>query len=91
VNYQIVLYLMSRVAVATGRVLAAKGVAPFNSDRLAFSRSYPYLACLTWAGVMWLYENEPGTLQNSLVKSMDEIYHQVDVDEFVGIRSKPNS
>jgi len=80
VNYQIVLYLMSRVAVSLAQSLARHDVKPFNSPKLKFENSYPVLATVTWAGVMYLYENEPDQLQKSLTRSMDEIYHSTEID-----------
>lgn len=73
VNFQVVMYLMSRVAIAAVRVAAARGVPPFRSH--TFPRVYPLLAAGVWASVMWLFENEPHSLHPSLRKSMDFLYH----------------
>ncbi|KAI9906429.1 hypothetical protein PsorP6_003141 [Peronosclerospora sorghi] len=72
-NFQIVMYLMSRVLISVVRVLAAKGIQPFAQYR--FNQVYPFLGILSWASVMWLYENEPTTLHPSLLKSMQFLYH----------------
>jgi hypothetical protein len=83
VNYQIILYLLSRVIAGGCRSLASRGVRPFSDRRLRFENTYPALATVTWAAVMYLFECDPDKLQRSLTKSMQEIYHQEDVDSFV--------
>ena len=74
VNYQIIMYLMSRVLISLVRVLADKGYQPFTQH--SFKHVYPLLATIVWASVMWLYENEPGTLHPSLLKSMQFLYDE---------------
>ena len=74
VNFQIVMYLMSRVLISLVRLLAAKGYQPFVQYR--FKRAYPVLATVVWASVMWLYESEPQTLHPSLLKSMQFLYDE---------------
>ena len=74
VNYQIVLYLLSRIVVALVRVLARKGVYPFR--HFSFKPSYPWLATGVWAIVMWLFEYYPETLHGSLAESMRYLYHE---------------
>ncbi|KAE8878225.1 hypothetical protein PF005_g26029 [Phytophthora fragariae] len=74
VNFQIIMYLMSRALISLVRVLAAKGYQPFAQHR--FKHVYPLLATVVWAGVMWLYENEPHTLHPSLLKSMQFLYDE---------------
>lgn len=73
VNFQIVLYLLSRVVVALVRLLAKKGVLPFRN--FSFKPTYPWLASATWAVVMWLFEFHSDTLHGSLVASMKYLYH----------------
>lgn len=75
-NYQIMLYLLSRVVVATVRLLAKQGVAPFN--RFTSAGTYPYLAVGVWALVMALYEADASVLHPSLASSMHEIYRAAD-------------
>ncbi|KAL7693200.1 putative peroxisomal membrane protein [Plasmopara halstedii] len=72
VNFQIIMYLMSRVLISSARALASKGYHPFAQHR--FMQVYPVLAIVIWATVMWLYENEPESLHPSLLKSMQFIY-----------------
>ena len=74
VNYQIVLYLFSRITVGLVRLLAEKNWWPF---RLAnFDSTYPRFAVFVWAVVMYLFEYHPGVLQGSLHASMVDIYTQ---------------
>jgi peroxisomal membrane protein 4 len=74
-NFQIVLYLISRVLVGVCKTLARRGVQPFSS--VTFPQAYPVLAVATWAAVMYLFEADPGALHPSLVSSMNEIYATV--------------
>ncbi|OWZ21165.1 Cell division protein kinase [Phytophthora megakarya] len=74
VNFQIVLYLISRVLISVVRVLAAKGYQPLAQYH--FKHVYPLLATVVWASVMWIYENEPHTLHPSLLKSMQFLYDE---------------
>ncbi|CAH0477048.1 unnamed protein product [Peronospora belbahrii] len=74
VNFQIIMYLMSRVLISFVRALAAKGYKPFAQHH--FKHVYPLLATVVWASVMWLYENEPQTLHPSLLKSMQFLYDE---------------
>jgi peroxisomal membrane protein 4 len=71
-NFQIVLYLLSRVLVAACKSLARRGVQPFAN--VTFPRAYPVLAVATWAAVMYLFEADPASLHPSLASSMREIY-----------------
>lgn len=73
VNFQIVMYLMSRVIIALCKVAAEKNVQPFAS--FEFDTVYPYLASGVWGTVMWLYEYKPEAMQASLFSSMDFLYH----------------
>lgn len=74
VNFQIVMYLMSRVLVSVVKVLAAKGYNPFAQYQ--FKQVYPLFATIVWASVMWLYENQGATLHPSLRKSMEYLYDE---------------
>ena len=80
VNYQIVLYLFSRVCVAFAKVAAKNGYEPCAS--LDFPTVYPYLATGVWACVLWLFEHHPETLHRSLWASMEFLYH--DANKFGG-------
>ncbi|EQC30609.1 hypothetical protein SDRG_11664 [Saprolegnia diclina VS20] len=73
VNYQIVMYLFSRVLIGLVKLLSARG-APILRD-YAFPEVYPVLACATWAIVMWLFECHGQVLHPSLKKSMEFLYH----------------
>lgn len=70
VNYQIVLYLTSRVLVGLGKHLQERAF----PKRLQFHTSYPLFAAAVWGLVMMLFEERPHVLHPSLKKSMDEIY-----------------
>lgn len=72
VNYQIVLYLTSRVLVGLGKHLQETYL-PFHR-RVEFHQSYPLFAAAVWGLVMILFEERPDVLHPSLKKSMDEIY-----------------
>jgi peroxisomal membrane protein 4 len=74
VNYQIVMYLFSRIIISTVKLFAAKGYQPFT--QYCFVNVYPVFATCTWATVMWLYENHADTLHPSLRKSMDFLYNE---------------
>lgn len=73
VNYQIVLYLLSRVVVGVAMRLAQQGYPPFS--RFKFESTYPWLAASVWALVMWLFETRPDVVHPSLRHSMDFLYH----------------
>ena len=70
VNYQIVLYLASRVLVGMGKHVQEK----YLPVSLSFRQSYPLFAGVVWGLVMMLFEENPDVLHPSLKKSMDEIY-----------------
>mmetsp|Transcript_77003 Transcript_77003/g.150855 ORF Transcript_77003/g.150855 Transcript_77003/m.150855 type:complete len:247 (+) Transcript_77003:146-886(+) len=76
VNYQISLYVLSRVMVASARLLAESKVEPFKS--LSFQQVYPWGTAATWSAVMYLWEYHPRLLQPSLKASMDFIYRDGD-------------
>jgi peroxisomal membrane protein 4 len=69
VNYQIVLYLASRVMVAMYKRLLERGGVGSVSDR-----TYRLGAAAVWGIVMMLFEQSPEVLHPSLKSSMDEIY-----------------
>lgn len=82
VNYQIVLYLTSRVIVGLAKRTWEKihGI-PVHHDHhtsiLKHPKTYPLLAATVWGIVMALFEESPHVLHRSLKQSMDEIYrHQ---------------
>jgi peroxisomal membrane protein 4 len=72
VNYQIVLYLTSRVLVGLGKYL--QQVYLPEEGAVSFDQSYPLFAAVVWGLVMILFEERPSVLHPSLKKSMDEIY-----------------
>eukprot|EP00804_Cyclotella_cryptica_P017695 CCRYP_020686-RB/>CCRYP_020686-RB protein AED:0.36 eAED:0.36 QI:144/1/1/1/0/0/6/381/250 len=74
VNYQLLLYLVSRILVASIKLASEKGVWPFSSKRLMFPKVYPWAAAGIWGTVMMLFEEFPDVLHPSLKRSMDEIY-----------------
>ena len=74
VNYQLVLYLASRILVGCMKLASEKGVPPFSWKRLTFTKTYPWAAAGVWGMVMMLFEEYPETLHPSLKRSMDEIY-----------------
>lgn len=70
VNYQLSLYLLSRITVGIiETVLKRKG----KSVKL-----YPWLTAICWGLVMFLFEDDPSTLQLSLKTSMDFLYKESD-------------
>lgn len=74
VNYQLLLYLASRILVASIKLASEKGIWPFSSSRFMFPRAYPWAAAGIWGTVMMLFEEYPNVLHPSLKRSMDEIY-----------------
>ncbi len=74
VNYQLILYLASRILVGCIKLAREKGIWPFSWKRLTFTNSYPYGAAVIWGTVMMLFEEYPEVLHPSLRRSMDEIY-----------------
>jgi peroxisomal membrane protein 4 len=77
INYQLVLYLASRVVVGCIKLASDKGLPPFSWRALAFKNTYPWLSAGIWGTVMILFEEYPESLHPSLKKSMDEIYRFV--------------
>lgn len=73
VNYQIILYILSRVIVGSAQNFAEKGFLPNITV-------YPFLAGIVWSLVMFLFEDDPTILQNSLASSMQFLYKESDKD-----------
>ncbi len=73
VNYQIILYVFSRVIVGSAEIFANKGILP-NIN------AYPLLSAIAWSLVMFLFEDDPSILQNSLASSMQFLYKESDKD-----------
>jgi len=69
VNYQIVLYLTSRVLASL-----CKRHIRLRLPESVRQRGYPLAAATVWALVMLLFEEDPDVLQPSLRSSMEEIY-----------------
>ncbi len=65
VNYQVVLYLTSRVLV---------GLWKKYGINISHPRIYSLAAAVVWGVVMMLFEESPDVLHPSLKSSMDEIY-----------------
>lgn len=74
VNYQIVLYLASRVIVGCMGLAREKGIQPFSCSKLHFRNAFPLFSAAIWSAVMFLFEEHPHVLHPSLKKSMDDIY-----------------
>lgn len=67
---------MSRIAVALAKLAAQNGLLfPSALNNASFETVYPYLATVTWALVMWLFEFYPKLLHPSLTSSMVTLYH----------------
>ena len=73
INYQIVLYLTSRVLVGMLVLARKKGLQPFARERVN-RNTYPLTAAAVWGAVMLLFEEYPDVLHLSLKRSMDEVY-----------------
>jgi peroxisomal membrane protein 4 len=79
INYQIVLYLTSRILVGIGKKIVARAGGRNNDscprEGSQETRSYyPLAAALVWGTVMALFEESPEVLHPTLRASMDEIY-----------------
>jgi peroxisomal membrane protein 4 len=74
INYQIVLYLTSRILTGLVSLAREKLVPPFSWKMLHFHNVYPIQAAVVWGTVMALFETYPHVLHPSLKKSMDEVY-----------------
>lgn len=79
INQQIVLYVFSRVVMASFKVVAnslldeSSASAQVITPR-ARASTWPLFASLCWASVMYLHESHPHTLQISLANSMTYLY-----------------
>ena len=74
INYQLLLYLASRIIIGCIKLAREKGVPPFSWKGLTFNKTYPLAAAGIWGTVMMLFEEYPDVLHPSLKRSMDEIY-----------------
>jgi len=74
INYQLLLYLASRIIIGCIKLARKKGVPPFSWKGLTFNKTYPWAAAGIWGTVMMLFEEYPDVLHPSLKRSMDEIY-----------------
>lgn len=77
INYQIVLYLLSRVVVASAALLYKKFFpVRANSKGVSFERKHWYLllAAGCWGLVMFLFRVDHSVLQESLASSMKYLY-----------------
>ena len=74
VNFQIVMYLFSRVAIALVKLGAENGLWGERLSSVTFDQAYPYLATVTWALVLWLFEFHGKLLHPSLEASMVTLY-----------------
>lgn len=74
INYQIVLYLTSRILTGLIFLAREKNVPPFSWKMCKFDNVYPVKAAVVWGSVMALFETYPHVLHPSLKKSMDEVY-----------------
>ena len=74
INYQVLLYLTSRVIVGLTSLAREKEVPPFSWDMMKFQNVYPLKAAAIWGAVMVMFETYPNVLHPSLKNSMDEIY-----------------
>ncbi len=80
INYQIVLYLTSRIIAGMVSLAREKGIPPFKWKMCNFDNVYPMKAAVVWGTVMALFESYPHVLHPSLKKSMDEVYRYNDTE-----------
>lgn len=80
INYQLILYLASRILVGCIKLAREKGIPPFSWKGLTFKRTYPLAAAGIWGTVMMLFEEYPDVLHPSLRRSMTEIYRFTSFD-----------
>lgn len=73
-NYQLVLYLVSRILVGCFKLAKQRGIPPFSWRKLTFTKTYPWAAAGIWGTVMVMFEECPEILHPSLRRSMEEIY-----------------
>jgi len=69
-NYQLLLYLISRIIVGCFKLAKQKGM----WRKLTFTKTYPWAAAGIWGAVMVMFEECPEILHPSLRRSMEEIY-----------------
>lgn len=74
VNYQIVLYLSSRILIGVSKRFWEKFSPREYKGMLQNPKLYSLLSAAVWGIVMVLFEETPHVLQRSLRTSMDEIY-----------------
>lgn len=74
INYQIALYIFSRVIVGLMGLAQENSIPLFSSSIARTRKVYPIFASAVWAAVMFLFEEFPHVLHASLKRSMDEIY-----------------
>eukprot|EP00518_Triparma_eleuthera_P003009 CAMPEP_0182455610 /NCGR_PEP_ID=MMETSP1319-20130603/1724_1 /TAXON_ID=172717 /ORGANISM="Bolidomonas pacifica, Strain RCC208" /LENGTH=159 /DNA_ID=CAMNT_0024653713 /DNA_START=274 /DNA_END=749 /DNA_ORIENTATION=+ len=67
VNYQVTLYLLSRVLASAANSLSGR-------SGLGRPRGYRVASVLVWASVMYLFETDPAAMQHGLRRSMEEVY-----------------
>lgn len=79
VNYQIVLYLFSRIMMALVEMIyyKAKGLSDTKSTKTT-RRYYHIFTALIWGIVMWIFEVKKSALQASLASSMEFLYKDSD-------------
>ncbi|XP_064635305.1 peroxisomal membrane protein 4-like [Lineus longissimus] len=69
VNEQINLYLLSRILYALAKLAVKNGYIPQPKNA-----PFPLFGAIVWGVVLWLFEYERDTLQNSLTSSMTYLY-----------------
>ncbi|CAJ1945699.1 unnamed protein product [Cylindrotheca closterium] len=74
VNYQIVLYLTSRILIGLSKRCWEKFSPIEYKNMLQHPKTYSLLSAAVWGVVMVLFEETPHVLHRSLKTSMDEIY-----------------
>lgn len=77
VNYQIVLYLFSRILIGLADMVYKK-IQKRNGrkDSKPGKMIYPLFAALIWGIVMWIFEVDKDSLQASLTSSMEFLYNK---------------
>uniref|UniRef100_A0AC34FBB7 Peroxisomal membrane protein 4 n=1 Tax=Panagrolaimus sp. ES5 TaxID=591445 RepID=A0AC34FBB7_9BILA len=74
VNTQINLYLLSRIIYGLVKLAVEKGIV--RQPQLPV---FPWFAAIIWGTVLWLFDNYPQVLQNSLQSSMTYLYKDSNV------------
>ncbi|KAL1919353.1 uncharacterized protein VTP21DRAFT_2046 [Calcarisporiella thermophila] len=69
INFQIVLYVFSRVMVGLGKMMVK------HNNVEAPPKSFSIFAALVWGAVMWQFRHEREVLQPSLQASMQYLYN----------------